>query len=570
MSDEETSKAPAQDITSTDTDADNTSNEDNNPRVFDITPDLNIAPAKDEIDSGPSIDGTPITKNAVDTTPSINILAQPTNIKIQSDTQPQQQSDTQKPAEINTSFGPANPPAKTVGMNRITSNQGPEQINPTEPANLQEAVASIKISTDKPNNKDSVVASTKIPEKPWLPKKDSIIKPLRTYETDFAEALARKRITTTSAIIAEEKRQEEKPIQIERREIVGDIPVAPYKDPFAKRPSPIPSVTKERPLDLTFGSTPIQNPKPIEQPATPPPVQIAKPMDNPVNPFIRQNERPIGAIPTPNISQKEDIFKNAQPPASPKEKKDSHFLKNLLVVIISLVLIAGGIYAGYYLYKISPLAKMLERTPKNTNTTVPTIMDSGSFFQVDSKVHIAIDEKNENQIASQIRTEVAKDIETSKIKEIILTKTTENVTKKVTAEELLEIFTVPVPELIARSISPDWMLGVYSGIGGQKHTFIITTNNFFQNTFAGIIQWEKTMPQDLKLYTTNQNDSNFTLKGQYKDKIIKNKDVREYVLENGHINYLYSFVSNDKLVITNSEEALDEIIIRLEKNAFVR
>jgi predicted nucleic acid-binding protein len=213
---------------------------------------------------------------------------------------------------------------------------------------------------------------------------------------------------------------------------------------------------------------------------------------------------------------------------------------------------------------------MLERTPKNTNTTVPTIMDSGSFFQVDSKVRIAIDGKNENQIASQIRTEIAKDIETNKIKEIVLTKTTENVTQKVTAEELLEIFTIPVPELMTRSISPDWMLGVYSGIGGQKHVFIITTNNFFQNTFAGIIQWEKTMPQDLKLYTTNQNDSNFTLKGQYKDKIIKNKDVREYVLENGHINYLYSFVSNDKLVVTNSEEALDEIIIRLEKNAFVR
>jgi hypothetical protein len=570
MSDEEISKAPAQDITSTDTDTEEGGGDNGGPRVFDITPDLNIAPAKDEIDSTPSIDGTPNTKNTVETTPSINILAEPTSSIIQSNTEAQPQSDTQKPAEVNTNFGPANPPAKTVGMSQITPNQSPEQINSTEPTNLQEAVASIKISTDKPNNKSNVIASTKIPEKPWLPKKDSIIKPLRTYETDFAEALARKRITTTSAIIAEEKRQEEKPIQIERREIVGDIPVAPYKDPFARRPSPILTTARERPLAQTLGSIPIQNPKPVEQEVAPIPVQSAKPMDNPVNPFIRQNVRPIGAIPTPSTLQREDIFKNAQPPVSPKEKKDSHFLKNFLIILISLILIAGGVYAGYYLYKISPLAKMLERTPKNTNTTVPTIMDSGSFFQVDSKVRIAIDGKNENQIASQIRTEIAKDIETNKIKEIVLTKTTENVTKKVTAEELLEIFTIPVPELMIRSISPDWMLGVYSGIGGQKHVFIITTNNFFQNTFAGIIQWEKTMPQDLKLYTINQNDSNFTLKGQYKDKIIKNKDVREYVLENGHINYLYSFVSNDKLVVTNSEEALDEIIIRLEKNAFVR
>jgi hypothetical protein len=78
------------------------------------------------------------------------------------------------------------------------------------------------------------------------------------------------------------------------------------------------------------------------------------------------------------------------------------------------------------------------------------------------------------------------------------------------------------------------------------------------------------MPEDLKNFTLNPNNNEQTTKGQYKDRIIKNKDVREYVTENGHINYLYSFVSNDKLVITDSEEALDEIIIRLEKKAFVR
>lgn len=214
---------------------------------------------------------------------------------------------------------------------------------------------------------------------------------------------------------------------------------------------------------------------------------------------------------------------------------------------------------------------MLAPSPVTNNTNlVPTIQETGSFFQTDSKVRLAIDSKNENQIIGMLNTEIAKPDQENKIKEIVLTKTTDNIVSKVSANEILEIIKIPVPELITRSLAPDWMLGVYTGIGDQKHVFVVTTNTFFQNTFAGIIQWEKTMPEDLKNYTLNPSNNEQTVKGQYKDRIIKNKDVREYVTENGHINYLYSFVSNDKLVITDSEEALDEIIIRLEKKAFVR
>jgi hypothetical protein len=522
MSDEEISKAPAQDITSTDTDADNTSNEDNNPRVFDITPDLNIAPAKDDMYPSSNTD------NSNQTPISINILDKQVNV--QSTTEPNitPEPTIQEPQKTASSFGPANPPAKTVGMNKINPNKSFEQINSTEPTNLQDAVASIKINPEKPSIKNVGISSNKIPEKPWLPKKDSAIKPLRTYETDFAEAMAKKRITTTSAIIAENKKQEEQPIQISNKDIIGDIPVPPYKNNQENR---TPFLVQNQTAKLE---------------------QQKENREESANRFI-----------------KKDILRNVRPPTTPKNPDQSKILKNSLLIIISVILIGGGIYAGYYLYKISPLAKMLTKSPVD-KVIEPTIFNSQSLFQVDSKVNIAIDNKNENQILSLIKTELSKDGEQGKIKEITLTKTLDNITKKVTADELLKIIKLPVPELITRAIAPEWMLGIFYGIGGQKSVFVISTNTFFQNTFAGMIQWENSMPQDLKIYTTDYNDANFTLKGQYKDKIIKNKDVREYVLENGHINYLYSFVSNDKLVVTNNEETLNEVIMRLEKNAFVR
>ncbi len=523
MSEEEISKAPAQDITSTDTDNDNNGTEDTGPRVFDITPDLNIAPAKDDIEPSPNAE------NLNQVSASINILDKQAIIEPAIEPSVSIAPTIQEPAKITSSFGPANPPAKTVGMNKITPNQSQEQINSTEPTNLQDAVASIKINPEKPTIKNVGISSSKIPEKPWLPKKDSVIRPLRTYETDFAEAMAKKRITTTSAIIAENKKQEEQPEKIQSKEIIGNVPVAPYSKPSENGTSFM-SQNRTARIDRINLNSPESTPK----------------------------------------FPKDDFLKNAKPPTSSNKQTDTHILKNSLLIIISILLVAGGIYAGYYLYKISPLAKMLTPSPVNTKPNEPTILDSKSLLQADSKVTIAIDGKNENQILSLIRSEISKESEPYKVKEIVLTKTSENITKKVSADELLKTIKIPVPELITRAIAPEWMLGVFSGIGGQKHLFVISTNTFFQNTFAGMIQWEKSMPQDLKMFTTNYSDSNFTLNGQYKDKIIKNKDVREYMLENGHINYLYSFVSNDKLVITNSEETLDEIITRLEKNAFVR
>jgi hypothetical protein len=136
------------------------------------------------------------------------------------------------------------------------------------------------------------------------------------------------------------------------------------------------------------------------------------------------------------------------------------------------------------------------------------------------------------------------------------------------------------------------------------------TNNFFQNAYAGMITWEKTMPDDLVnvfgyadttalpisfaytsptstsalpnfasstatssipsfVYTTPIS-SYFTIQGSFKDGVIKNKDVRAFTEPDGTILVLYSFVDNNTIVITTDENTLAEIINRLEKQTFIR
>jgi hypothetical protein len=265
---------------------------------------------------------------------------------------------------------------------------------------------------------------------------------------------------------------------------------------------------------------------------------------------------------------KDDILKNAEPPKDEVVVRNSHSTRNWLLAIISLILVCGGSYSAYYLYQKSPLAPIPLKTNDSQTSQVEKMK---SIVSADSKTFLNIDGKNQISIISAIKTEISKSQQEKTLKEIVLTKSTKKIISKVKAGEVLQTTGVSVPDLLSRSLGDDWMLGVYSGIGEQKSLFIITTNNFFQNTFAGLIQWEKTMPDDLKQYLYSGSDvEDFTIRGKYKDKIIKNKDVREYVADNGHISFLYSFISNDKLVITNSEDALEEIVTRLEKDAFIR
>ncbi len=463
MSDEPISNRPA-DMTSTDTD--NSETENASPQIFDITPDLNIAPAKDEPE--PAIPAT-------DGIATLTI----------GETKPEPQAET-KVSQMEPSFGPANPPAKTVGVISIATKnlQAEQNIPKPSPSSLQEAISTIKLE----QNPTTIAPISKpIPERPWQSKAESIIKPLRTYETDFAEAMAKNKISKASFVIAEDKKKN------------------------------------------------IDNREPIET------------KDN-----------------------REDLLRNVKM-SDGAPRSNGHATRNWILGLISLILICGGAYAGYYLYLKSPIAPSTNIVSNNLDNSVQF---ANSLIRTDQKAILNIDNKNKNGIIALIKSEASKPQDPQTIKEIVLSKTYPSGAMRVPSNEMLNITEIPAPDLFNRSLSSPWMLGIYSGQNNIKHPFVITTNNFFQNTFAGLIQWEKTLPEDLRQYTLTSNVTDdgeiVGTRGQYKDKIIKNKDVREYIAENGHIIFLYSFISNDRLIITNSEEALEEIITRLEKDAFIR
>ncbi|MFA6554425.1 MAG: hypothetical protein WCS89_02860 [Candidatus Paceibacterota bacterium] len=515
MDDDLIKPAPVQNVPNTSPAVEEREDEATNVQMFDITADLNISPAKDDVENPAPI--SPQTISAISTA-SINTarpikteIPKPIPINIPISTPkvdlkkttleeavskitipgtnpptPVRPELTPKPQATTSQYGPANPPAKTIGSTTFSFKPVDQTKNiPARPTSLQEAVSSISQSNE----------GKTIPSKPVEIKNGPNVKPIRTYETDFAEAMSKRNLSKASFAIAEDKKEEAIKNEVVRNETIKEDDI----------------ISNE-------------------------------------NIAIADRVRMV------------------------EQKEPSHLIKNLILSILSLILVGGGAYTAYYFYSKSQLSLVTPPVP------VAQPQYSRSIIKSDSQSIINIDNLTQDQIISRIKKEIDKTQKENSIKEILLTKTLNDITEKTSAKKILEIARLTPPDIFSRSLGTDWMLGVYASTNGQKNTFVITTNNFFQNTFAGIIQWEKTMPEDLGqyLYPTFPNNassselSKITLRGQYKDRIIKNKDVREYIAENGHIIFLYSFIDNNKLVITDSEETLQEIISRLEKTTLIR
>jgi hypothetical protein len=125
------------------------------------------------------------------------------------------------------------------------------------------------------------------------------------------------------------------------------------------------------------------------------------------------------------------------------------------------------------------------------------------------------------------------------------------------AEELTRELFVRIPAELSRSFDDRYMIGVYSF--DTNAPFIILKTNSYQNSYAGMLKWEKEMPSDLKFLfnlptdTTNEG-------GLFKDEEYKNKDLRIIRGRDGKSVLLYSFIDRKTLIITTDENVFSAIL----------
>ncbi len=409
-----------------------------------------------------------------------------------------------------------------------------------------------------------------------------IQKPIRTYESDLAEALAKKQGSVASISIAENKKRDEESRRAEMA-AKGQPQTPAQQSRFAPR-----AVSPTRETAIPGASISI----PPEMP------QDMKDMRAGITATIREAQ-PKQAAPTPSAQQQASVLAAMQ--VEPQARKAPQvpyaeaaptyavnvpqteqtprrsILKPFLLTVFSIVLIGGGLYAGYYIY--------MKNVSEKPVTVAPAPIVVAGLIPRDTLAMVSVTTEMGNPLISKIYSEVNKNpVGSGKSLEVRLYEKKGEASQVVTGSDFIQKLNTSIPNVIVRSLTDRWMFGVYGEETGQKTTFVALTTDFFQNAFAGMLSWENNgMADDLalllnfkdrarkdELNSTTTISSYFTIRGQYTDKVLRNRDIREFRNPQGELLFLYSFINKETLLLTTTESAFVALVDRIEKDAYVR
>lgn len=128
--------------------------------------------------------------------------------------------------------------------------------------------------------------------------------------------------------------------------------------------------------------------------------------------------------------------------------------------------------------------------------------------------------------------------------------------------EVLPLFTSEAPPDFLRALSGEYLYGVYSV--GENMPFLIIKVRSYENAFAALLEWEKTMAI-LRDFKTLLGVNRFPPPAitEFADILIRNRDVRTIYDEEKKPILYYSFVDKETLVFTTDRTTFDEILNRL-------
>lgn len=141
-----------------------------------------------------------------------------------------------------------------------------------------------------------------------------------------------------------------------------------------------------------------------------------------------------------------------------------------------------------------------------------------------------------------------------------------------TSEEFLTKLESKAPGALVRALDPLFMFGAIGSKSTSTPTsiFLIIKLTSFDNAFAGMLEWEKDLGQDLgPLFATSATSSGPLAPNLFIDITDRNKDVRALMLNNVPV-LLYSFFDNTFLIVTDRLETLRTIVDRLTREKLSR
>jgi len=151
---------------------------------------------------------------------------------------------------------------------------------------------------------------------------------------------------------------------------------------------------------------------------------------------------------------------------------------------------------------------------------------------------------------------------------LFLTRKINDIPEILTTNNFLSLIKSTAPGTLTRSLSDKYLLGKYERAGKEPVMFLIFETNNYAQTYASMLDWEKTMLRDLFTIFDLKNipSESPAFERSWKDIIINNQDTRVLYGENGEGLLYYVFVNKNNFIITSDKEVLKELVSRLISN----
>lgn len=328
---------------------------------------------------------------------------------------------------------------------------------------------------------------------------------------------------------------------------------------------PVPeSIPAETQIPVSPEPAPALEPVSAPEPQTPEPTITSS--------SLRQIRTYQGDVADAIHNQKESIFsihtaekaraEKQKAEATPEEREArKQTLKTVALFFGSLVLLAGAGVAAYLSY---------ERYQEKT--AVPVISAPvNQFLPVAGSENIDVTNTSRADLISILREERAATLPDGNIRHLILRKGGTEDAPLTTPTEFVLLLSARPPGNLVRAFDDLFMLGT---IGGSQNsgndTFLLMRLDSYENAFAGMLEWESFMKDDILPLFQNDAVIASTTDATFRDKTIKNKDTRVLTDETGKTVLIYSFYNQNQLIITGSEGALRTLITELDTQALSR
>lgn len=208
-----------------------------------------------------------------------------------------------------------------------------------------------------------------------------------------------------------------------------------------------------------------------------------------------------------------------------------------------------------------------------------------NFIITDSSTEINLNKTNDNDMVSLLTGATrSAGIKLNSIQNIYITENESLSNKRQETKKMIEskkfvaLANFKMPNLLLRSLMPEFMFGLHYWNGNQP--FFILKTDSYGNAFSGMLEWEKDMKKDFGvLFSLNSRQSNktasstddiFANERDFEDVFVKNKDARAIRSGNGEIFLIYDLHDKDTVIITTNTATLAEISDRLIRARTVR